>query len=327
MKKPYTKSEIQINFERHIYLIKAQNSNSLASLRKTEPSLYKSFMLALYNQIASLLQERRLHTLIESIMYYPNMHNYDCLDEVISETFLSLFKTIRRKDSQNYGRVRIDVFLDAPTPEIFVKKLRCHILNNILLDTLRRYKTYSNHTESTTIINDDHEINKLDFLAYNKNNIDSIVAFEDSVISRLAYTDDPTLCKDIIIAVIERFRKRKPVALFIYNMIMLNMYDAKKVIRTLTYSTPSAFNNILHAQLLALESEYNVDLSSYDSVEFNADKYLASLRSSIDDPKALRDRIDRLVSNTRKIVYNLEVCKQASKKYVYFNKTRKTYHL
>lgn len=328
----YKKKNSQITLENTLISLKERHHlTSISQLKNEAPlkDLYDQFMLDLSNVVLSILNESKIHNLVNSIAvknnneYYKDVHQYAFFYEACSETLLSLFDTINKKDSKNYGRVRIDVLFDEP--ETFVKNLRYFIKNGILLDTARRYETDVTHKESITTTkecDDDAIVNKLDSMKYNKFNISNGFNLENTVISQLAY--EPDLCQNLITAVIDRFGKRKPVAAFLYGMIMLDMYDTTKVIEMLTKT--SDFNNLMHTLLHAIELAYPVDLSMYKDVEFNADKYLTSLKS-LSNQKALRDRIDRLTSDTRKIVHNLQVYKETQKKYVAYSQDRKTYRL
>jgi hypothetical protein len=142
------------------------------------------------------------------------------------------------------------------------------------------------------------------------------------VISRLTY--EPKLCQKLITAVIDRFKKRKPVAAFIYMMIMLEEYSSSTVIDMITNT--SDFNKLFHRILSVIEDTYSVNLSMYDDFEFNATAYLESLKS-LSNEKALKSRIDRLASDTRKIVHDLEIFKIARNDYVHYSKHGKTYSL
>lgn len=320
MKQTYIKSDIQITLEDHIYLIKEKGANSLSSLRKAEPSLYSDFMIALSDEILSLLQEKQLHNLIKSInrTYYPNMHESDYCYDIAAEAILGLFKTIKRTGTPNYGRVRVDVFLDEP--QVFVQKLRFYIKHNILLDMARRYQAYSKHIGQAITIVDGHKINKIDFVG---DDFD----LENTVVSKLTCTYNPSLRQEILTGIIERFRKRKPVALLLYNMLLLNIYNTQTAVTILTECTNADFNNLLHTLIHALSVQYGTNLNMYDNVEFTADTYLESFRA-LSDIKARRNRVDRLLSDTRKVVQKLDVCNKHKKnRGISFSKSGKTYRL
>lgn len=113
-------------------------------------------------------------------------------------------------------------------------------------------------------------------------------------------------------AVISRFGARKPVAAYIYLLIMDSHYDTMTVVHDLKETTD--FNQLFHQLLHKIELDYDVDLSPYNNICFNADKYLSSFRSI--DVESARARIDRLKSTTCKDVMNLKTFKVVKSKHV-----------
>lgn len=113
-------------------------------------------------------------------------------------------------------------------------------------------------------------------------------------------------------AVISRFGTRKPVAAYIYLLIMDCNYDTMTVVRNLKNTTD--FNQLFHTLLHKIELDYDVDLSPYNNICFNADKYLSSFRNI--DEESARARIDRLKSTTYKDVMELKAFKVVKSKHV-----------
>lgn len=313
----YNKSKSQIKLEHILHFIKEKGL--IVSQLKAYPEyarLNKEFKDTLADVINVLVHETKLHELITSVArsypskYYEDLKEYDTLYEVISETYLGLYRTITKSagNINNKNRIRIDTY----DPELFVCKLRVYIHNNIVLDIAKKHGVDTNHIEPITeFFNDDENesCNKLDSVIYNRHNIDSI-DFTEDIIRRLSFK--PDTCFTFINAVIKRF-SRKPVAGYIYLCILNRTYDPRTVVYNLKHRN---FNTLFHSLLYDLECEYKIDLSDYNNIIFNADKYIASFRNA--DDKNARARIDRLASQTRSDVQKLPEFEQI-KNYVDVN--------
>ena len=344
----YIKSPDQITLEQILHQLKDSELH-ISHLQK-DPAytvLYQDFSEALAAVINNIVHEQSTHNLINSValscssQYYNDLKEYDTLFEVISETLIGLYKPITKaykvKDPNadkihiidNTGRIRIDTFQDKE-PELFVFTLRKYIQNNIILGLARHCKITSRHVEPdmTNAPIEEDTFHKIESIKYNKINIENSFDLENTIASKLSYT--PDLCSKLITSVIERFGKRKPVAAYIYLLIMLEQYDVKKVIGCL--KTTTDFNTLFHNLFRQLEEAYPVDLHTYDNVIFNADKYLDSFKSISGTSKKIvqntrRGRIDRLATETRKTVYNLSSFKDARKDYVCFSKDSRVFCL
>lgn len=313
----YTKSKSQIDLERILHSIK--DKGLTISQLKNNPentSLNKEFFNALTDVINVLVHEKSTHNLITSIarsyssQYYDDQKEYDILFEVISQTFLGLNSVIKKSAGEidHSGRIRIDTYLDKD-PELFVFTLRSYLKNNILLDLARNYGINTKHVEADFIISNDNNesISKLDLVKYNNSNIESNIDFADSIVNEITFRDNMRLLID---AIIDRFCARKPVAGYVFLSIINDSYDPRTVVSDLRTKD---FNQLFHKVLRELESTYNIDLSKYDNIIFNADKYLSSFRTVTSE--AARARIDRLASQTRKDVQNLETFKTIKANY------------
>lgn len=317
----YIKSTHQIALENILHFIN-HSGIRISQLKsdKKYTALYHDLCVALTSVIDVLVHEESIHDLIVSIAqsygakYYADLHEYDTLFEVISETFIGLNSIIKRASGEvnNIGRVRIDTYQDNE-PEQFVCLLRNYVSNNICKDLARKLSRRAKHIEpDTTLSNDDEddEIYKADSILYNKRGLENTINFADDICKHDTY--EPDMKSSLFDAVISRFGTRKPVAAYIYLLIMDSHYDTMTVVRNLKETTD--FNQLFHQLLHKIEFDYDVDLSSYNNIHFNADKYLSSFRS-IDDENA-RSRIDRLKSTTCKDVMNLKTFKVIKSKHV-----------
>ena len=306
----YNKPQSQIRLENILRRIR-ENGLTISQM-KTLPeykSLNQEFNETLAEVINVLVHESSLHALITSIarsypcQYYKDLKEYDTLYEVISKTYLGLYSMITKSagDIDNTGRVRIDTYLDKE-PELFVCTLRKYIRNNIILDIARSHSAEIKFMESDTAFFGDEDENdscsKFDSVIYNKHNIVDGIDDTENIIRKLSY--DPDICFTLINAVITRFMSGKPVAGYIYLCIMNESYDPMTVVSGLKTKD---FNHLFHTVLHELELNYNIDLSCYDNVVFDASKYLSSFRCT-DDSHA-RSRIDRLASQTRNDVQKI----------------------
>lgn len=317
----YIKSTSQITLENILHFI---NHSSLRISQLKSDAKYTALRhdlyIALTGVIEVLAHEESTHDLIVSIAqsygakYYEDLHEYDTLFEVMSETLIGLNSVITKASSEvnNIGRVRIDTYQDKD-PEQFVCILRNYIRNNICKDLARKLKKRAKHIEPDTALSyddEDEEIYKADSMLYNKHGLEKSVNFADDICKHDSY--EPDMKSSLFDAVISRFGARKPVAAYIYLLIMDCHYDTMTVVRNLKNTTD--FNQLFHSLLHKIALDYDVDLSSYNNVYFNADKYLSSFRS-IDDECA-RARIDRLKSTTCKDVMELKTFKVVKSKYV-----------
>lgn len=320
----FNKSTSQIKLERILHFLK--DKGITISQLKNNPefaSLNEELKESLADVINVLVHEKSLHELITSIarsypsQYYKDLKEYDTLYEVVSETYLGLYNTITKSagDIDNTGRVRIDTYLDKE-PELFVYTLRKYIRNNIVLDIAKSHCTEVKYIESDTAFFGDEDENdscsKLDSVIYNKHNIEDSIDYTEDIIRKLSFK--PDTCFTLINAVITRFMSRKPVAGYIYLCIMNESYDPMTVVSDLKTKD---FNHLFHTALHELELNYNVDLSCYDNVVFDASKYLSSFRC-VDDAHA-RSRIDRLASQTRTDVQKIQAFIDAKSDYVDVN--------
>lgn len=251
----YIKSPAQITLEQILHQLKDSELH-ISHLQK-DPAytvLYQDFSEALAAVINNIVHEHSTHNLINSValscssQYYNDLKEYDTLFEVISETLIGLYKPITKaykvKDPNadkihiidNTGRIRIDTFQDKE-PELFVCTLRKYIQNNIILGLARHCKITSRHVEPdmTNAPIEEDTFHKIESIKYNKINIENSFDLENTIASKLSYT--PDLCSKLITSVIERFGKRKPVAAYIYLLVMLEKYDVKKVIGCLKTTT------------------------------------------------------------------------------------------
>lgn len=318
----YIKSSSQISLENILHLLKY---SGLSISEMTNNSKYKAlrydFNEALSSIIDILVHEKAIHDQITSLAlsypstYYYDLKEYDTLFETISETIVGLNSIITKASKvtdkngnthiiDNRGRVRLDAWQDKE-PELFVMNLRWYIRNNILKDLARRHNINMIHTEpDTTATNDDTDsIIKSESIKYNKKGFESTPDFSEDVCRKLSFDTDAKT--SLFNAIISRFGPRKPVAAYIYLSVMNQTYDPMAVVHKL--KNTNDFNQLFHALLHEIECTYHIDLSHYDSITFNADKYLASFRS-IDDESA-RARIDRLKSTTCKDVHDLPTFK------------------
>lgn len=317
----YKKSTSQIALENILHFI--NHSGMYISQLKSDKkytALNHDLYVALTGVIDVLVHEDRIHNLIVSIaqsygaQYYEDLHEYDTLFEVMSETLIGLNSVITKASGEvnNIGRVRIDTYQDKE-PEQFVCILRNYIRNNICKDLARKLSKRAKHIEpDTTLSNDDEddEIYKADSILYNKRGLENTINFADDICKHDTYELD--MKSSLFDAVISRFGTRKPVAAYIYLLIMDSHYDTMTVVRDLKETTD--FNQLFHQLLHKIELDYDVDLSSYNNICFNVDKYLSSFRS-IDDESA-RARIDRLKSTTCKDVMELKTFKVVKSKHV-----------
>lgn len=317
----FNKTTSQITLERILHFLKGKELtvNQLKALPEYA-FINQEFKDALADVINVLVHEKSLHELITSVarsypsQYYNDLKEYDTLYEVVSETYIGLYKIIKKSagDIDNTGRIRIDTYLDKD-PQFFVYTLRKYIRNNIILDIAKRHGTEVKHTESDiAFFSDDDENNscsKLDSIIYNKHNIEGSVDYTEDIIRKLSYK--PDTCFTLINAVITRFMSHKPVAGYIYLHIINESYDPMIVVSDLKTKD---FNQLFHALLHKLELNYNIDLSRYDYTFFNADKYISSFRGVND--KHARARIDRLASQTRNDVQMIQAFIDAKSEYV-----------
>lgn len=320
----YNKPHSQIQLEHILHHIQ-ENGLTISQMRTLPEykSLNQEFKETLAEVIDVLVHEKSLHELITSIarsypsQYYKDLKEYDTLFEVVSETYLGLYNTITKSagDIDNTGRVRIDTYLDKE-PELFVYTLRKYIRNNIVLDIAKSHCSEVKYIESdTAFFSDDDEndsCSKLDSVIYNKHNIEDSIDYTEDIIRKLSYK--PDTCFTLINAVITRFMSRKPVAGYIYLCIMNESYDPMTVVSDLKTKD---FNHLFHTALHELELNYNIDLSCYDNVIFDASKYLSSF-CCVDDAHA-RSRIDRLASQTRTDVQKIQAFIDAKSEYVDVN--------
>lgn len=320
----FTKSKSQIQLENILHFLK-ENSLTISQLKDMPKfaALNEELKESLADVINVLVHEKSIHELITSIaqsyhsQYYKDLKEYDTLYEVVSETYLGLYNTITKSagDIDNTGRVRIDTYLDKE-PELFVYTFRKYIRNNIVLDVAKRHCAEVKYIESdTAFFSDDDEndsCSKLDSVIYNKHNIEDSIDYTEDIIRKLSYK--PHTCFTLINAVITRFMSRKPVAGYIYLCIMNESYDPMTVVSDLKTKD---FNHLFHTMLHELELNYNIDLSCYDNVVFDAGKYLSSFRC-VGDAHA-RSRIDRLASQTRTDIQKIPAFVDAKSEYVDVN--------
>lgn len=320
----FSKSTSQITLERILHFLK-ENRLTVSQLNALPEYtvLNQKLKNALADVINVLVHEKSLHELITSIarsypsQYYKDLKEYDTLYKVVSETYLGLYNTITKSagDINNTGRVRIDTYLDKE-PELFIYILRKYIRNNIVLDIAKTHCAEVKHIESNTASfgneNENDSCSKLDTVIYNKHNIEDSIDYTENIIRNLSYK--PDTCFTLINAVITRFMSRKPVAGYIYLCLMNESYDPMTVVSNLKTKD---FNYLFHTALYELELNYDIDLSCYDNVVFDASKYLSSFRC-VDDAHA-RSRIDRLASQTRTDVQKIQAFIDARSEYVDVN--------
>lgn len=317
----YIKSTSQIALENILHFVNHSGLriSQLKSDTKYSP-LCHDLYIAITGVIEVLIHEESIHNLIVSIaqsygaQYYEDLHEYDTLFEVMSETLISLNSVITKAYGKvnNIGRVRIDTYQDK-VPEQFVCILRNYIRNNICRDLRRKLKNRTKHIETdTAFFNDDEteKVYKADSILYNKHGLENSVNLADDICKRDSY--EPDMKFSLFNAVISRFGTRKPVAAYIYLLIMDCNYDTMTVVRNLKNTTD--FNQLFHTLLHKIELDYDVDLSPYNNICFNADKYLSSFRSI--DEESARARIDRLKSTTCKDVIGLKTFKVVKSKHV-----------
>lgn len=309
----YRKPQCQIRLESLLNILKKNGITTISQLELPEyAKLRKDLNYAIAETINVLVREKKLIELINSIAtsypskYYSDRNEYDTLYEVISETFVGLYKTITKSagDIDNTGRIRIDTYLDKE-PEQFVFTLRKYIRYNICYDIARAHCREIQHI---VFIDDEYNENdedendsfsKLDSIIYKHNNENCTDNLIESLIRKLSYEEN--LCSDIINAVITRF-SRKPVAVYVMLSIMNESYDAMTIVSNLKEKD---LNQLVHQTIHELEDNYNIDLSEYDNTIFEAANYISSFRTA-DDKKA-RGRIDRLKSLTLKDVMKLPI--------------------
>lgn len=330
----YSKSTAQVNLERTLHVIK--NSNLTINMIYSDSkytSLKQTFYEELYAVIQQIVREKSIYSLLISAsrsyggQYYEDLKMYDTALEAIDQTFIKLHTEISKnttktdKDGKsttvymNRGRLRLDMFLDD-VPETFVQRLRWFIRNNIVKDLIRRSSYELEHIECDTTAYSDsgeenEEINKIESIKYNKYGIVNTSDFADDVCYNESF--EHGFASSLFEAVLHRFGQRKPVAAFIYLLVMSDAYDTVAVVNTLR-DCNSDFNLMLHALIHNVERTFNADLSAFDNTTFNADKYLQSLRN-IDD-KSARNRIDRLKSTTCKDVLKLSPFEETKKKHI-----------
>lgn len=317
----FIKSTHQISLENILHFIN-HSGIRISQLKsdKKYTALYHDLYVALTSVIDVLVHEESIHDLIVSIaqsygaQYYEDLHEYDTLFEVMSETLIGLNSIITKASGEvnNIGKVRIDTF-QKKEPEQFVCILHNYVRNNICKDLARKLSRRAKRIEpDITLSNDDEgdEIYKADSILYNKRGLENTINFADVICKHDTYA--PDMKSSLFDAVISRFGARKPVAAYIYLLIMDSHYDTMTVVHNLKETTD--FNQLFHQLLHKIEFDYDVDLSSYNNIHFNADKYLSSFRS-IDDENA-RARIDRLKSTTCKDVMNLKTFKDIKSKHV-----------
>lgn len=317
----YIKSTSQIALENILHFI--NHCGLHISQLKTNvkyTALHHDLYVAITGVIDVLVHEESIHNLIVSIaqsygsQYYEDLHEYDTLFEVMSETLIGLNSVITKASGEvnNIGRVRVDTYQDKE-PEQFVCTLRKYIKNNICNDLARklskRFKRLEPDT-TTSCDSEDKEIYKADSALYNKHGLENSIHFADEICKQSTYESDMKV--SLFDAVISRFGSRKPVAAYIYLLIMDCHYNTMTVVHELKET--SDFNQLFHKLLRKIELDYDVDLSSYNNIYFNADKYLTSFRS-IDDESA-RARIDRLKSTTCKDVKELQTFKVVKSRHV-----------
>lgn len=317
----YNKSTSQIALENILHFVNhcGLNISQLKSNTKYT-ALCHDLYVAITGVIDVLVHEDSIHNLIVSIaqsygaQYYEDLHEYDTLFEVMSETLIGLISVITKASGEvnNIGRVRIDTYQDKE-PEQFVCTLRNYIKNNICRDLRRKLKNRTKHIETdTALFNDDEneKVYKADSILYNKHGLENSVNLADDICKRDSY--EPDMKFSLFNAVISRFGTRKPVAAYIYLLIMDCNYDTMTVVRNLKNTTD--FNQLFHTLLHKIELDYDVDLSPYNNICFNANKYLSSFRNI--DEESARARIDRLKSTTCKDVMELKAFKVVKSKHV-----------
>lgn len=188
----YIKSTSQIALENILHFI--NHCGLHISQLKTDAkytALHHDLYVAITGVIDVLVHEARIHDLIVSIaqsygsQYYEDLHEYDTLFEVMSETLIGLNSVITKSSGEvnNIGRVRIDTYQDKE-PEQFVCIIRNYIRNNICKDLARKLSKRAKHIEpDTTLSNDDEddEIYKADSLPYNKRGLENEINFADDL--------------------------------------------------------------------------------------------------------------------------------------------------
>ena len=304
----YIKSNPQVSLESILHVIKSKGLN--ISQVKENPlysDLFDEFKNSLSELIDIICHERSIHELINSIAksynstFYSDMKEYDTYFEAVSETYLRLFSVIKKSsgDVNNIGRVRVDTFLDKD-PEVFTYTLRSYIRNNILLDLSRKLGAENTRTESDTVFFEgDESIYKVDSVKFNRSQIENSVDIADQIADSITFKDDMQALLDAVIA---RFTSRKPVAAYIFLCTLNETYDPRKIVTNLKSKN---FNDLFHGVLKDLSFTYNLDISCYNTMVYDATKYLSSFRSISDE--SARARIDRLASQTRKDVQRLPI--------------------
>lgn len=312
----YRKSESQVALERILFSLKERGlTPSMLKTNSEYTSLDKEFSDTLAELILVLLHEQSTHALITSIanaytsQYYKDRHEYDLLYEALSLTYIGLYSVIKKSTTRivnkkpvkisNIGRLKVDMLFDHP--ESFVFNLRFYIKHGILIDLARSYGLDAERiVPDITTSDEDNESYKVDSMKFNRNNIEARKDIADSIASRITLEKD---MNSLINAVIERFCARKPVAAYIYLLILANCYNPRKAVRDLKTKN---FNLLFHTVLSILEEMYNINLSEYNSRTFVADKYLSSFRAISDE--SARARIDRLATATRADAQKLHAC-------------------
>ena len=255
--------------------------------------------------IIEIANENKTHTSINRLAkdhgakYDPELREYDTYFDVISSTFDGLYHIITKKE--NKGRLRIDTYLDKPD-ELYIR-LRSYMQRNIIMDTARSFNTHRKYVEeATSIFEDGNELYKDD--------LDPKHAWEDFTADAAIEKYDSSIKTDLIEDILERFSSRKAVAAYLYVQLLLHKYDKKKVINELTRNE---FFILFKDALQELEAEYDIDLSYYKAKRLNTERYLASFRCATERTK--QDRIDRLLSDTKKEVRLLSSYKRIQDTY------------
>ena len=138
--------------------------------------------------------------------------------------------------------------------------------------------------------------------------------FSDKLIRNLSY--NPELTQNFIHAVLDRFIESRPVACYVYFLMLLEEYNPVKVVTDLE---SESFDFLFKNVLTSIEAEFEVNLENYKDMNIDASEYITSLQNAKplldkdskkvkkDAARVKRDRIDRLASETRKIVHALPV--------------------
>ncbi len=328
----YKKKDAQIQLENILIWLKSKGLK--ASELKILPDyavVCREFDESLAMVIMMLLKERVTHGMVNSLANayfsqfykkpvrendydedYDYVGEYDTFYEIMSETYLGLYSVISKSvgRNDNFGRIRIDTFLDSG-PEFFVRKIRKYIQNNIIRDLQEKHSRELAHFDYDFIINDDEDqsSDNINSLKKNRYCIEASVEPFDALIRKLSYA--PDTCFTLINSIIVRFMAKKPVAGYIFLCIINGNYEVREVVSDLKTKN---FNWLFHKILKITEDNFLVDLSGYSNHVFEAEKYLESLSKT--DDKEARNRIDRLASQTRKDVFMLQPVKAAMSDYI-----------